>query len=228
MHWTQIILAAALAAYVGAFVAIMVAVRRSTGASPKGHARGHVLAALTNEVATLLLLVVAIAYPVDARSVDWFGRIAWLDHPVARGLGTAALVLAGVCIVWGEISLGRSFRVALPEERQPLITHGIYRFTRNPLALSVDLLALGVLLLAPSWLALVSLIANVVAYEWKIGIEEAYLREAHGEAYVAYCARTRRYLPKLSWSSQDRRVAPKKDDGPPSPADDHAPSQGRQ
>jgi protein-S-isoprenylcysteine O-methyltransferase Ste14 len=80
---------------------------------------------------------------------------------------------------------------------QPLITHGIYRFTRNPLALSVDLLALGVLLLAPSWLALVSLMMNVVSYECKIRIEEAYLREAHGAAYAAYCARTGRYLPRL-------------------------------
>jgi protein-S-isoprenylcysteine O-methyltransferase Ste14 len=38
---------------------------------------------------------------------------------------------------------------------------------------------------------------NVLAYECKIGIEEAYLREAHGAAYVAYCQRTGRYLPRL-------------------------------
>ena len=53
------------------------------------------------------------------------------------------------------------------------------------------------LLLAPSWLALISLIANVAAYECKIRIEEAYLREAHGAAYAAYCRRTGRYLPRL-------------------------------
>jgi len=87
--------------------------------------------------------------------------------------------------------------VALPESVQPLVTHGIYRFIRNPLALSVDLLALGVLFLAPSWLALASLALNVVGYEWKIRIEEAYLHEAHGAAYAAYCARTGRYLPRL-------------------------------
>jgi protein-S-isoprenylcysteine O-methyltransferase Ste14 len=147
-----------------------------------------------NKVAALLLLLTAISYPLDARSVDRFGRIAFLDGPLAQGLGVVALVLAGVCIVWGEVSLGRSFRVALPESQQSLVTHGIYRFIRNPLALSADLLALGVLLLAPSWLALVSLVLNVAGYEWKIRIEETYLREAHGAAYVAYCARTGRYL----------------------------------
>ena len=108
-----------------------------------------------------------------------------------------ALVLAGVFLIWGEISLGRSFRVALPESKQPLVTRGIYRFIRNPLALSVDLLALGILLVAPSWLALTSFAMNVVAYEFKIRIEEAYLREAHGAAYEAYCAQAGRYFPHL-------------------------------
>ena len=88
--------------------------------------------------------------------------------------------------------------MALPEYSPPLITHGIYRFTRNPLALSVDLLTLGVLLLAPSWSALLSFLSNVIAYEGKLQAEEAYLRETHGTAYVDYCQRTGRYLPRLS------------------------------
>ena len=197
MHWTQMTVAAALLVYIGAFVGIMVAVRRNSGANPRGHARGHALAAWLNVLASLLLLVTAITYPLHARSVDWFGRIALLGHPAAQGLGVVSLVLAGVCLIWGEVSLGYSFRVALPESVQPLVTHGIYRFTRNPLALSVDLLALGVLLLAPSWLALTSLVLNVLAYECKIRIEEAYLQEAHGAAYAAYCQQTGRYLPRL-------------------------------
>ena len=197
MDWTQIFLATALTVYLGATVAIMVVIKRLTGARPTGHARGHRPAALLNGIATVLLLLVAVSYCLNSRSAEWFGRIALLDHPIARSLGVVMLVLCGVCIVWGEISLGRSFRVALPENKQTLVTHGIYRFTRNPLALSVDLLALGVLLLAPSWLALLSLILNLVGYECKIRIEEAYLREAHGAAYTTYCARTGRYFPKL-------------------------------
>jgi protein-S-isoprenylcysteine O-methyltransferase Ste14 len=197
MHWTQIAVAAALAVYIGAFVAIMAVVRRSTGANPRGHARGHLVAALLNGLASLLLLVTAIAYSFYAQSVDWFGRIVPLDGPLAQGLGLASLILAGVYLIWGEASLGHSFRVALPERKLLLVTHGIYRFTRNPLALSVDLLALGVLLLAPSWLALASLVLNIVGYEGKIRAEEAYLRDAHGAAYEAYCQRTGRYFSRV-------------------------------
>ena len=117
--------------------------------------------------------------------------------PFARGLGVFACTLACLLLVWGAVSLGRSFRMALPESKQPLVTYGLYRWIRNPLALSIDLLTLGILLLAPSWLALLTFVLNVVSYEWKIRIEEDYLREAHGQAYAEYCARTGRYLPKL-------------------------------
>jgi protein-S-isoprenylcysteine O-methyltransferase Ste14 len=208
MHWTQAVLAVALTLYLGAFVVIVVALRRSTGTSPRGHAHGHTLAALFNLAAALLLITAAAAYCVTARSVDWFGWIALCDNAIVKTLGIAALLLALVLIVWGELSLGMSFRVGLSESTQPLVTHGIYRLVRNPLALSVDLVALGVLLLAPSWLALISLVANAASYEWKVRIEEAYLRQTHGVAYDAYCTRTGRYLPRPPWpkGGQTRRL----------------------
>ena len=99
-----------------------------------GRTGGHRLAAVSNRVATLLLLLTAGGYILHDRSVDWFGGSALLDHAIMRGLGTVMLMFAGVCIVWGEISLGHLFRVALPESKQPLVRRGIYRFTRNPLA----------------------------------------------------------------------------------------------
>ena len=198
MDWSQIFLACALVVYLGAFVVILVAVRFSAGVNPRGHVGGHRLAAWLNGMATFFLLLTAIAYVLDARSVVRFGHIPLLDSLGLRGLGVVAILLSGLCLVRREASLGRSFRVALPDSKQPLVIHGVYRFTRNPLALSVDLLALGVLLLVPSWLALVSLVLNVVSYEWKVRIEESYLREMHGADYDAYCRRTGRYLPRLS------------------------------
>jgi protein-S-isoprenylcysteine O-methyltransferase Ste14 len=75
-----------------------------------------------------------------------------------------------------------------------------------PLALSVCLLAVGVLLLVPSWLARVSLVANVVACESKLRIEETHLREAHGAALEAYCRQAGCYLPPLSSPRADKPV----------------------
>jgi protein-S-isoprenylcysteine O-methyltransferase Ste14 len=197
MHWTQAIMATALAIYFGSFFAIVATVRRAGGERPLGHTDRHLAGPLVSLLASAMLLLTAGAYILDARSLTVFGHILLLSHPIIRFLGVMALILAAVLLIWAEVSMGGSFRVALPETKQPLVTDGIYGFTRNPMALSVNLLALGVLFLAPSCLALVSLILNAVSYEWKVRTEEDYLRDAHGPEYEAYCARTGRYLPRL-------------------------------
>lgn len=197
MHWTQAIMLIAFAIYLGSFFAMVVAVRRAGVESPLGDKDGHRLGALLTLVASAMLLLTAGAYILDAQTLAVFGPIALLSHPVIRFAGVLALILATVLVIWAEVSIGASFRVALPGTKQPLVTHGIYGIVRNPMALSVDVLALGVLFLAPSCLALVTLVLNAVSYEWKVRTEENYLRDAHGPEYEAYCACTGRYLPRL-------------------------------
>jgi protein-S-isoprenylcysteine O-methyltransferase Ste14 len=197
VHWTQGFLAVAVIIQWGALVAAMVTVRLSMGMSAVGHAGGGHLAARVDRLATLILWLVALAYVIAPQVVNSFGRISPLDRPLVQYAGVVALALAEVCLIWGLISLGRSFRIALPESKQPLVTRGAYRFVRNPLALSVDLLALGMFLLVPGWLTLAVLALNVVTYEWKVRVEEAYLRQAHGSDYTTYCQNTGRYCPRL-------------------------------
>lgn len=197
MHWTQAIIAVSLAIYLASFFATAAAARRAGGESPLGDTDGHPVGVMLTLLASAMLLLTAGAYILDAQTLAVFGHITVLSHPIIRLLGVLALILATVYLIWAELSIGGSFRVALPSTKQPLVTDGIYGIIRNPMALSVDLLALGVLFIAPSYLALVSLALNVVSYEWKVRTEEDYLREAHGAQYEAYCARTGKYLPRL-------------------------------
>jgi protein-S-isoprenylcysteine O-methyltransferase Ste14 len=197
MQWTQAVMAMALVAYLGSFLAIVIAARRAGGESPLGNKDGHSVGALVTLLASAMLLFTAVAYILDAETVTVFGHIALLDHPIIRLVGVTAFALATVLLIWAEVSIGRSFRVALPQTKQPLVTDGVYGVIRNPMALSVDLLALGILFLAPSCLALLNLVLDVVSYEWKVRTEEEYLARAHGPEYEAYCTHTGKYLPRL-------------------------------
>jgi protein-S-isoprenylcysteine O-methyltransferase Ste14 len=190
-------MATSFAIYLGSFFATVVAARRTGGESSMGDAHGHPVGALLTLLASAMLLLTAGAYILDAQTVTVFGYIALLSHPIIRLVGVMAMILAAVLLIWAEVSIGGSFRVALPRSKQPLVTDGIYGVIRNPMALSVDLLALGVLFLAPSCLALVSLVLNVVGYEWKVRTEESYLRNAHGPEYEVYRAHTGKYLLRL-------------------------------
>ena len=145
----------------------------------------------------VLLLTTGISYVIDPRRVQWFVRFPWLEGATVRVLDTAFCSLPSGLLAWAVASLGLCFRVALPERQEHLVTQGIYRWVPNPLALSIDLLSLGLLCVAPSCLAVASCALTMVAYELKILAEERYLRQAHGPAYAAYCGRSGRYIPRV-------------------------------
>jgi protein-S-isoprenylcysteine O-methyltransferase Ste14 len=198
MTYDQVFLAVALGVFLVTFVATMLYVRWR-GYEPKGGMTNvKAWEAAVTSVATLLWLVVTLLYIFDARSVVWFGRIAFLDNGVAKGLGIALSTVGVLVGIAGEVALGESFRVALPRGETRLVTTGIYRHIRNPCVLGADLFALGIFLIAPSVLALLAVVLNVIGYHLKVQAEEEYLLRTHGTEYEAYCARTGRYLPNLS------------------------------
>jgi len=197
MNWTRIVLAAFLTLYTAVFAAEALCVKRRTGVSARGHSRGHPWAAAANRIAVLLLLGVAVTRAVEARSVLWFGRIGFLQNTACEVLGAALLAAAAGIHVRAAASLGAAFRIGLPEGRVPLVIRGIYRSVRNPMVVSLDLLALGVFLLTPSVLALFALLAVAAAFDCKVRIEESYLAGLHGEAYLSYLDGSGRYLPRL-------------------------------
>ena len=196
MTYDQIFSAAVLAVFLLAFVAAMVFVRRR-GHDPRGIADGNTAAAVFTGLAGLLWLAVTVLYILDTRSVVWFGRIAVLDHYVAKGVGMALSGIGLVVGIAGEVNLGESFRVALPQEKTTLVTTGIYRYVRNPVVLGLYLYVLGTFLIAPSLVALAAVVLNFAGYHLKVRAEEEHLRQTHGEEYEAYRARAGRYLPRI-------------------------------
>jgi protein-S-isoprenylcysteine O-methyltransferase Ste14 len=76
-----------------------------------------------------------------------------------------------------------------------LVTSGIYRFTRNPMYLSLVLLYIAVTLVLDSWWPIVFLPLVVFAVDRLIiRREERYLAEAFPTEYPAYCERVRRWV----------------------------------
>jgi protein-S-isoprenylcysteine O-methyltransferase Ste14 len=126
-------------------------------------------------------------------------RIAPLPQPpaaVARPLG-AAFVLAFVVLTVLSLrhfwAAGTSVVPIRPTTA--LVVGGPYRFTRNPMYLSLLLLYAGVsLLLDLVWPLLLGPGVVWIVNEWCIGPEERYLAEKFGDEYHHYRARVRRWL----------------------------------
>jgi protein-S-isoprenylcysteine O-methyltransferase Ste14 len=76
-----------------------------------------------------------------------------------------------------------------------LVTWGPYRFTRNPMYVSLVLTYVGVaVMLSWIWPLFLSPLPVFTLHGIVIPFEEKQLRETFGETYDRYCARVRRWL----------------------------------
>ena len=146
------------------------------------------------------LFVVAIVATPLAALLELRGTLAPLLH-VAPAL---ALVIGGVLYLiglvgtlWSQLAMGDSWRVGVRrEERTALITRGPYRTIRNPIYTFMIAGLLGLALLIPNALALLSVVVLIVAVEIQVRVvEEPHLERVHGDGYASYRARTWRFVP---------------------------------
>ena len=107
------------------------------------------------------------------------------------------LLPAGVALAAWSLAIFRKHRTTtIPgEQSRALVTWGPYRFSRNPMYVSLTLAYLGEAgLLGQVW-PLVPLAATLAYLNWTVvPVEEARLEETFGAAYDQYRARVRRWM----------------------------------
>lgn len=119
-----------------------------------------------------------------------------LEGPARYGVGLV-LLIAGIALIAAAIGRFKSTGqnpepwASTPE----IISTGIYRFTRNPMYLSLGLIQAGIgVSLANGWIVLLVPIAWVGIYFIAIRHEEAYLERKFGSTYTDYKQSVRRWL----------------------------------
>ena len=128
--------------------------------------------------------------------LHWLLPVQPLPLKLSRWLGAVPCVVSGVINFWAcglMLSAGTSIRPTQPVTA--LVQRGPFRFSRNPLYLSLTLLYVGITLqfgaLWP-WLTLLPMLGLV---HWKIILrEEQYLEAKFGDEYRAYKTRVRRWI----------------------------------
>ena len=130
-----------------------------------------------------------------AALMDWNG--AGLLH-VSRYLIGLPLFLVGFGITvcgYFNLGLGNTYCGA-----DGLVSHGLYRYSRNPQYASSIMGLVGLAICANSWLTLPVATLMSGAYVLMALVEEAWLEQCYGAPYRDYCARTARFvdLPELA------------------------------
>lgn len=130
----------------------------------------------------LLLFLISPLVDVPVIAPDYFQRFG---HAPAS-IGTALSIIGLLLVAGGWRQIHRA---------GGLVTTGLYRFMRHPQYTGVLLFTLGWILHWPSMLTIVLWPILAGAYIWLSSKEEARAIEEYGEAYRAYAAHTKRFLP---------------------------------
>lgn len=136
-------------------------------------------------------------YTVFAAAFGWplaSNQRFFQSTPVAcLGVG---FCLGGVLIlVLGLMSFGQSFRIGIDVD-QPgrLVTTGIFAVSRNPIYVGFFVFLVGQLLVFPSWVPLIYLVAGTWLFHRQVLREEEFMRQRYGREYAEYCSHVRRYV----------------------------------
>lgn len=138
--------------------------------------------------------------------IGWLLDRAW-PWPVTRVPGSSAstvrvilalaFVVAYLALFLGALSAFRRAHTTLIPNRPAtaFVTDGPYRWTRNPMYVSLAFLYLAVALWMNSWWAVLMLVPVLLVIQTAvIAREERYLSSAFPGDYRSYCERTRRWF----------------------------------
>jgi protein-S-isoprenylcysteine O-methyltransferase Ste14 len=147
--------------------------------------------ALVDLAAVLGMLAWVVAVVVAALGSGARPGAAWL---APRWLGLAAAAAGVVLYAVALRDMGLSWRFTIDRERPgELVTTGIFARSRNPIYLSLVLVALGVsLALGRPFLAALACGAPLY-FHYLIRREERFLAAHYGQTYARYCERTSRW-----------------------------------
>lgn len=114
---------------------------------------------------------------------------------IAQFFGMTFLLISLVVMGIARSQMGASFRIGIDNRQKTALVHkGLYKFTRNPIYLGMELALIGFFLSIPNIVSLVMLVLGHFTLQVEIRLEEAHLLALHGDEFRAYCKRVRRWV----------------------------------
>jgi len=152
------------------------------------HTARFSLAMLVVHGVAFMVLYFGIAHAIRSNRVpSWFA---------GQRIVAGVLIGVGIVLVSWALAFLRSWRLrAKIAAGHQLTTNGPFRFLRHPIYMALNLLALGSAFWVPTATVWAAFMLVVIGSDLRARAEEGVLARAFGNAYVDYCARTKRFIP---------------------------------
>lgn len=138
---------------------------------------------------------VGLIYSLSGEVYRFLAPIYWLRHPALVLIGVGLLLVSFGWILIAQKQMGDSWRIGIDQEQKTsLVSHGVFKLSRNPIFLGMRVNLFGLFLILPNAITLAALVLGDALIEIQVRLEEEYLSRVHGEEYEQYRRQTRRWL----------------------------------
>ena len=112
--------------------------------------------------------------------------------------GTGLFVAAAAWLAWMFISLGRNLTDTVVTRRKAyFVSHGPYKFVRNPMYTGILVAGLSLALVLGSWLVALFASTSFILLAIRTRIEERFLIARFGDTYKSYMREVGRFSPYI-------------------------------
>ena len=181
-----------------AFVLPSYRVWKRTGVNPvtfRGADTAHDYIGKFFKIVMLVLTLTVIVYAFASNFYTYLMPIVWLENRIVQYVGIGLLLLSLGWTILAQIQMGNSWRIGIDEEKEtPLVQKGLFSLSRNPIFLGMQITLLGFFLVSPNALTLLIFVLGFLLIQIQVRLEEEFLTKLHGENYLLYCRKTRRWL----------------------------------
>ena len=116
--------------------------------------------------------------------------------PVHSIIGLSLIIIGLIIMLVGQVTLWRNYSgTVVIRVNHQLITHGIYRFTRNPMYLGAIMVFTGIPVYAASLYGFLTMLLLIPIILNRSRLEEKLLTEEFQDAYQKYKETTKKLIP---------------------------------
>jgi protein-S-isoprenylcysteine O-methyltransferase Ste14 len=141
-------------------------------------------------ISFIFTIITALRVKLPAMISDYLINAAWMKY-----IGIMFCYIGLVIFLLALISFGKSWRIGIDENNSNvLITNGIFKYSRNPIFLFMDIYFIGIMLIYPNIIFTLLAIGTIIGIHLQIIREEKFLLKKFGDKYIEYKNKTRRYI----------------------------------
>ena len=139
--------------------------------------------------------LIVLAFSFSESLYNLLMPIPWLNSSWLIGIGLVLLASALVWVLIAQVQMGASWRIGIDEKTaSPLVQHGLFGVSRNPIFLGMLVMLVGLLFTTPTAATLTVTLLGFVLIHIQVRLEESFLLGKYGETYREYHNRVRRWL----------------------------------